>query len=103
TSEEMASIGGTGSNIVPERQQAYEALRKENPGKDFFTDEQIQRKIQEMGLEPEQRAQSVNRKKSTDITPHERDEIKNRQQAANGFLEKISDGVAKIGNLFFSP
>ena len=99
----MASIGGTGSNIVPERQQAYEALRKENPGKDFFTDEQIQRKIQEMGLEPEQRAQSVNRKKSTDITPHERDEIKNRQQAANGFLEKISDGVAKIGNLFFSP
>lgn len=103
TSEEMASIGGIGSNIVPERQQAYEALRKENPGKDFFTDEQIQRKIQEMGLEPEQRAQSVNRKKSTDITPHERDEIKNRQQAANGFLEKISDGVAKIGNLFFSP
>ncbi|MCV5005319.1 lytic transglycosylase domain-containing protein, partial [Escherichia coli] len=54
TSEEMASIGGIGSNIVPERQQAYEALRKENPGKDFFTDEQIQRKIQEMGLEPEQ-------------------------------------------------
>ena len=35
TSEEMASIGGIGSNIVPERQQAYEALRKENPGKDF--------------------------------------------------------------------
>nr|WP_320394834.1 lytic transglycosylase domain-containing protein [Enterobacter sp. 170250] len=61
TSEEMASIGGIGSNIVPERQQAYEALRKENPGKDFFTDEQIQRKIQEMGLEPEQRAQSVKR------------------------------------------
>lgn len=103
TSEEMASIGGIGSNIVPERQQAYEALRKENPGKDFFTDEQIQRKIKEMGLEPEQRAQSVNRKKSTDITPHERDEIKNRQQAANGYLEKISDGIAKIGNLFFSP
>ncbi|EOV7571168.1 transglycosylase SLT domain-containing protein [Escherichia coli] len=103
TSEEMASIGGIGSNIVPERQQAYEALRKENPGKDFFTDEQIQRKIQEMGLEPEQRAQSVNRKKSTDITPHERDEIKNRQQAANGYLEKISDGIAKIGNLLFSP
>ncbi|MBY8785593.1 transglycosylase SLT domain-containing protein [Escherichia coli] len=103
TSEEMASIGGIGSNIVPERQQAYEALRKENPGKDFFTDEQIQRKIKEMGLEQEQRAQSVNRKKSTDITPHERDEIKNRQQAANGYLEKISDGIAKIGNLFFSP
>ncbi|EIJ9300306.1 transglycosylase SLT domain-containing protein [Salmonella enterica] len=61
TSEEMASIGGTGSNIVPERQQAYEALRKENPGKDFFTYEQIQRKIQEMGLEPEQQAQSVKR------------------------------------------
>ncbi|EAM5843158.1 lytic transglycosylase domain-containing protein [Salmonella enterica] len=65
TSEEMASIGGTGSNIVPERQQAYEALRKENPGKDFFTDEQIQRKIQEMGLEPEQRAQSVKRPRAT--------------------------------------
>ncbi|MBF4179115.1 lytic transglycosylase domain-containing protein [Lelliottia nimipressuralis] len=61
TSEEMASIGGIGSNIVPERQQAYEALRKENPGKDFFTDEQIQRKIQDMGLEPDQRAQSVKR------------------------------------------
>lgn len=65
TSEEMASIGGIGSNIVPERQQAYEALRKENPGKDFFTDEQIQRKIQEMGLEPEQRAQSVKRPQPT--------------------------------------
>lgn len=65
TSEEMASIGGTGSNIVPERQQAYEALRKENPGKDFFTYEQIQRKIQEMGLEPEQRAQSVKRPRAT--------------------------------------
>ncbi|EGG3071054.1 transglycosylase SLT domain-containing protein [Salmonella enterica] len=65
TSEEMASIGGTGSNIVPERQQAYEALRKENPGKDFFTDEQIQRKIQEMGLEPEQRSQSVKRPRAT--------------------------------------
>ncbi|WP_097397990.1 transglycosylase SLT domain-containing protein [Escherichia coli] len=65
TSEEMASIGGIGSNIVPERQQAYEALRKENPGKDFFTDEQIQRKIQEMGLEPEQRAQSVKRPQAT--------------------------------------
>ena len=65
TSEEMASIGGIGSNIVPERQQVYEALRKENPGKDFFTDEQIQRKIQEMGLEPEQRAQSVKRPQAT--------------------------------------
>ncbi|EEN9963909.1 transglycosylase SLT domain-containing protein [Salmonella enterica subsp. enterica] len=65
TSEEMASIGGIGSNIVPERQQAYEVLRKENPGKDFFTDEQIQRKIQEMGLEPEQRAQSVKRPRTT--------------------------------------
>lgn len=65
TSEEMASIGGIGSNIVPERQQAYEALRKEYPGKDFFTDEQIQRKIQEMGLEPEQRAQSVKRPQAT--------------------------------------
>ncbi|CAJ1307766.1 putative lytic transglycosylase, catalytic [Escherichia coli] len=65
TSEEMASIGGIGSNIVPERQQAYEALIKENPGKDFFTDEQIQRKIQEMGLEPEQRAQSVKRPQAT--------------------------------------
>ncbi|WP_038348732.1 transglycosylase SLT domain-containing protein [Escherichia coli] len=65
TSEEMASIGGIGSNIVPERQQAYEALRKENPGQDFFTDEQIQRKIQEMGLEPEQRAQSVKRPQAT--------------------------------------
>ncbi|MBE8621296.1 transglycosylase SLT domain-containing protein [Salmonella enterica] len=65
TSEEMASIGGISSNIVPERQQAYEALRKENPGKDFFTDEQIQRKIQEMGLEPEQRAQSVKRPQAT--------------------------------------
>ncbi|EHP4081563.1 transglycosylase SLT domain-containing protein [Salmonella enterica] len=65
TSEEMASIGGIGSNIVPERQQAYEVLRKENPGKDFFTDEQIQRKIQEMGLEPEQRAQSVKRPRAT--------------------------------------
>ncbi|HHA1387908.1 TPA: transglycosylase SLT domain-containing protein [Enterobacter kobei] len=65
TSEEMASIGGIGSNIVPERQQAYEALRKENPGKDFFTDEQIQHKIQEMGLEPEQRAQSVKRPQAT--------------------------------------
>ncbi|EJF1246823.1 transglycosylase SLT domain-containing protein [Escherichia coli] len=65
TSEEMASIGGIGSNIVTERQQAYEALRKENPGKDFFTDEQIQRKIQEMGLEPEQRAQSVKRPQAT--------------------------------------
>ncbi|WP_318591502.1 transglycosylase SLT domain-containing protein [Enterobacter kobei] len=65
TSEEMASIGGIGSNIVPERQQAYEALRKENPGKDFFTDEQIQHKIQEMGLEPEQRAQSVKRPQET--------------------------------------
>ncbi|ENA0610270.1 lytic transglycosylase domain-containing protein [Enterobacter bugandensis] len=65
TSEEMASIGGIGSNIVPERQQAYEVLRKENPGKDFFTDEQIQRKIQEMGLEPEQRAQSVKRPQAT--------------------------------------
>lgn len=65
TSEEMASIGGTGSNIVPERQQAYEALRKENPGKDFFTYEQIQRKIQEMGLEPEQQAQSVKRPRAT--------------------------------------
>ncbi|UXP23166.1 lytic transglycosylase domain-containing protein [Enterobacter sp. 155105] len=65
TSEEMASIGGIGSNIVPERQQAYEALRKENPGKDFFTDEEIQRKIQEMGLEPEQRAQSVKRPQAT--------------------------------------
>lgn len=65
TSEEMASIGGIGSNIVPERQQAYEALRKENPGKDFFTDEQIQRKIQDMGLEPEQRAQSVKRPQAT--------------------------------------
>lgn len=65
TSEEMASIGGIGSNIVPERQQAYEALRKENPGKDFFTDEQIQQKIQEMGLEPEQRAQSVKRPQAT--------------------------------------
>ncbi|ELK6102628.1 transglycosylase SLT domain-containing protein [Citrobacter freundii] len=65
TSEEMASIGGIGSNIVPERQQAYEALRKENPGKDFFTDEQIQRKIQQMGLEPEQRAQSVKRPQAT--------------------------------------
>ncbi|EHH6374203.1 transglycosylase SLT domain-containing protein [Escherichia coli] len=65
TSEEMASIGGIGSNIVPERQQAYEALRKENPGKDFFTDEQIQRKIQEMRLEPEQRAQSVKRPQAT--------------------------------------
>lgn len=65
TSEEMASIGGIGRNIVPERQQAYEALRKENPGKDFFTDEQIQRKIQEMGLEPEQRAQSVKRPQAT--------------------------------------
>ncbi|EKJ4654242.1 transglycosylase SLT domain-containing protein [Escherichia coli] len=110
TSEEMASIGGIGSNIVPERQQAYEALRKENPGKDFFTDEQIQRKIQEMGLEPEQRTQSVKRPQATahhqkfnEIAPHERDEIKNRQQAANGYLEKISDGIAKIGNLLFSP
>lgn len=65
TSEEMASIGGIGSNIVPERLQAYEALRKENPGKDFFTDEQIQRKIQDMGLEPEQRAQSVKRPQAT--------------------------------------
>ncbi|HDT4527985.1 TPA: transglycosylase SLT domain-containing protein [Enterobacter chengduensis] len=65
TSEEMASIGGIGSNIVPERQQAYDALRKENPGKDFFTDEQIQRKIQDMGLEPEQRAQSVKRPQAT--------------------------------------
>ncbi|EAP4727772.1 lytic transglycosylase domain-containing protein [Salmonella enterica subsp. enterica serovar Stanley] len=65
TSEEMASIGGTGSNIVPERQQAYEALRKENPGKDFFTYEQIQRKIQEMGLEPEQQEQSVKRPRAT--------------------------------------
>lgn len=65
TSEEMASIGGTGSNIVPERQQAYEALRKENPGKDFFTYEQIQRKIQEMGLEPEQQAQSFKRPRAT--------------------------------------
>ncbi|MGM5325345.1 transglycosylase SLT domain-containing protein [Salmonella enterica] len=65
TSEEMASIGGTGSNIVPERQQAYEGLRKENPGKDFFTYEQIQRKIQEMGLEPEQQAQSVKRPRAT--------------------------------------
>lgn len=65
TSEEMASIGGIGSNIVPERQQAYEALRKENPGKDFFTDEEIQRKIKEMGLEPEQRAQSVKRPQAT--------------------------------------
>lgn len=65
TSEEMASIGGTGSNIVPERQQAYEALRKENPGKDFFTYEQIQRKIQDMGLEPEQQAQSVKRPRAT--------------------------------------
>lgn len=65
TSEEMSSIGGIGSNIVPERQQAYEALRKENPGKDFFTDEQIQRKIQEMGLDPEQRAQSVKRPQAT--------------------------------------
>jgi hypothetical protein len=64
TSEEMASIGGIGSNIVPERQQAYEAL-KGKPGKDFFTDEQIQRKIQEMGLEPEQRAQSVKRPQAT--------------------------------------
>lgn len=55
------------------------------------------------GNQPEQTAQSVNRKIDTGIAPHERDEIKNRQQAANGFLEKISDGVAKIGNLFFSP
>ena len=37
------------------------------------------------------------------IAPHERDDIKNRQQAANGFLEKIADGVTKIGNLFLSP
>ncbi|HEZ7974954.1 TPA: lytic transglycosylase domain-containing protein [Escherichia coli] len=41
--------------------------------------------------------------RSNEIAPHERDEIKNRQQAANGYLEKISDGIAKIGNLFFSP
>lgn len=40
--------------------------------------------------------------RSNEIAPHERDEIKNRQQAANGYLEKISDGIAKIGNLFFS-
>jgi hypothetical protein len=39
--------------------------------------------------------------RSNEIAPHERDEIKNRQQAANGYLEKISDGIAKIGNLFF--
>lgn len=65
TSEEMASIGGVGSNIVPQRQQAYEALKKENPGQDFFTDEQIQRKIQEMGLEPDQRAQSVKRPRAS--------------------------------------
>lgn len=65
TSEEMASIGGIGSNIVPQRQQAYEALRKANPGKDFFTDEEIQRKIQEMGLEPDQHAQSVKRPRAS--------------------------------------
>ncbi|EII4874954.1 lytic transglycosylase domain-containing protein [Escherichia coli] len=41
--------------------------------------------------------------RSNEIAPHERDEIKNRQQAANGYLEKISDGIAKIGNLLFSP
>ncbi|MCL8143856.1 transglycosylase SLT domain-containing protein [Enterobacter hormaechei] len=55
------------------------------------------------GNYPSQNSASANHQKANDIAPHERDEIKNRQQAANGYLEKISDGIAKIGNLFFSP
>ncbi|EAA7871229.1 transglycosylase SLT domain-containing protein [Salmonella enterica] len=55
------------------------------------------------GNSPSQNSASANHQKFNEIAPHERDEIKNRQQAANGYLEKISDGIAKIGNLFFSP
>lgn len=64
TAEEMQRAGGIGSNVVPDRKAAYDALRKENPGKDFFTDEEIQRKMQDMG-QPEQRAQSVKRPQAT--------------------------------------
>ncbi|EIM4565080.1 transglycosylase SLT domain-containing protein [Escherichia coli] len=55
------------------------------------------------GNSPSQNSTSANHQKVNEIAPHERDEIKNRQQAANGYLEKISDGIAKIGNLLFSP
>lgn len=55
------------------------------------------------GNSPSQNSASANHQKVNEIAPHERDEIKNRQQAANGYLEKISDGIAKIGNLLFSP
>ncbi|GJL40717.1 TPA: transglycosylase SLT domain-containing protein [Enterobacter chengduensis] len=55
------------------------------------------------GNSPSQNSASANHPKVNEIAPHERDEIKNRQQAANGYLEKISDGIAKIGNLLFSP
>ncbi|ENK2938433.1 transglycosylase SLT domain-containing protein [Escherichia coli] len=55
------------------------------------------------GNSPSQNSASANHQKFNEIAPHERDEIKNRQQAANGYLEKISDGIAKIGNLLFSP
>lgn len=59
TAEEMERAGGMGSNILPSRESAYMALRKENPGKDFFTDEEIQNKINEMSIEVSQRAQSA--------------------------------------------
>lgn len=55
------------------------------------------------GNSPSQNSASANHQKVNEIAPHERDEIKNRQQAANGYLEKISDGIAKISNLLFSP
>lgn len=55
------------------------------------------------GNSPSQNSTLANHQKVNEIAPHERDEIKNRQQAANGYLEKISDGIAKIGNLLFSP
>lgn len=34
---------------------------------------------------------------------HEREDTKARQQTANGYLEKISDGVASLGNALFPP
>lgn len=55
------------------------------------------------GNSPSQNSALANHQKVNEIAPHERDEIKNRQQAANSYLEKISDGIVKIGNLLFSP
>ncbi|WP_312740903.1 lytic transglycosylase domain-containing protein [Cedecea neteri] len=115
TTEELKRIGGVGSNVVPDRKAAYDALRKENPGKDFFSDDEIQRKLQSMGKggEPEQRAQSAKNPQLDALNKTQSDyrqesskgraESKTALNAANTLLSRIITGIQRVGDLIAPP